>query len=117
MSKLRPEVSIEVLNQRGGEYLPGYLGIQMTELGQLSQIGRMSVMGRMSQMGNLVQLGRASTRFDARLDSPGNRPSMWGGAVLPTDLPAQLQSEEVKPLRVLFETMRLDSKATITPKA
>lgn len=86
---------------------------QMTELGQLSQIGRMSVMGRMSQMGNLVQLGRASTRFDARLDSPGNRPSMWGGAVLPTDLPAQLQSEEVKPLRVLFETMRLDSKATI----
>jgi len=38
MSKLRPGLSIDVLNEQGGEYLPGYLGIKMLELssGQLS---------------------------------------------------------------------------------
>lgn len=38
MSKLRPGISIDALNERGGEYLPGYLGIKMLELsvGQLS---------------------------------------------------------------------------------
>ena len=32
MSALRDDVTIEVLNRRGGEYLPGYLGIEMLEL-------------------------------------------------------------------------------------
>jgi len=38
MSKLRPGVSIDALNERGGEYLPGYLGIKMLALsaGQLT---------------------------------------------------------------------------------
>ena len=43
MSRLRPEVTIEVLNQRGGEYLPGYLGIEMLELGEHSLKSRMTV--------------------------------------------------------------------------
>ena len=32
MSALRQDISIEILNQRGKEYLPGYLGIEMLEL-------------------------------------------------------------------------------------
>jgi len=43
MSKLRPEITIEVLNQRGSEYLPGFLGVQMTELSQDSLCSRMPV--------------------------------------------------------------------------
>ena len=43
MSKLRPEVTIEILNERGGEYLPGYLGIEMLELSQGSMRSRMPV--------------------------------------------------------------------------
>ena len=43
MSKLRPDVSIELLNERGQEYLPGYLGIEMLELSQGSMRSRMPV--------------------------------------------------------------------------
>src|SRR5690348_3151454 len=43
MSKLRPDVTIEVLNERGQEYLPGYLGIEMLELSQGSMRSRMPV--------------------------------------------------------------------------
>lgn len=43
MSKLRPEITIEVLNQRGGEYLPGYLGIEMLELTENNLRSRMTV--------------------------------------------------------------------------
>jgi 1,4-dihydroxy-2-naphthoyl-CoA hydrolase len=32
MSGLRKDVSVELLNQRGNEYLPGFLGIEMLEL-------------------------------------------------------------------------------------
>ncbi len=32
MSKLRTDLSLEALNERGKEYLPGYLGIRITEL-------------------------------------------------------------------------------------
>jgi len=32
MSKLRSDVSLETLNERGKEYLPGYLGIQAIDL-------------------------------------------------------------------------------------
>ena len=32
MSHLRQDVSISSLNEQGGEYLPGYLGIEMLEL-------------------------------------------------------------------------------------
>ncbi|ADV02269.1 PaaI family thioesterase [Alicycliphilus denitrificans] len=32
MSKLRSDVSLETLNERGKEYLPGYLGIQVIDL-------------------------------------------------------------------------------------
>ena len=43
MSILRDDVTIEVLNQRGGEYLPGYLGIEMLELQENSLRSRMPV--------------------------------------------------------------------------
>ena len=43
MSTLRPEVSIESLNQRGGEYLPGFLGIEMLAIAQDSLTSRMPV--------------------------------------------------------------------------
>jgi uncharacterized protein (TIGR00369 family) len=32
MSGLREDVSVELLNERGSEYLPGFLGIEMLEL-------------------------------------------------------------------------------------
>lgn len=43
MSKLRPEITIEILNQRGSEYLPGFLGVEMIELSQDSLRSRMPV--------------------------------------------------------------------------
>ncbi|MBL8479326.1 MAG: PaaI family thioesterase [Sterolibacteriaceae bacterium] len=43
MGKLRDDVTIEVLNRRGGEYLPGYLGIEMLELLENSLRSRMPV--------------------------------------------------------------------------
>ena len=43
MSKLRSEISVEVLNERGGEYLPGYLGIEMCELAENTLSSRMPV--------------------------------------------------------------------------
>ena len=43
MSKLRPEITVEVLNERGGEYLPGYLGIEMCELAENTLSSRMPV--------------------------------------------------------------------------
>jgi len=32
MSVLRQDVSIQLFNERGSEYLPGYLGIEVLEL-------------------------------------------------------------------------------------
>jgi uncharacterized protein (TIGR00369 family) len=32
MSGLRSGITVEILNERGGEYLPGYLGIEIVEL-------------------------------------------------------------------------------------
>ena len=43
MSNLRQDVSISVLNERGGEYLPGYLGIEMLELASGTLRSRMPV--------------------------------------------------------------------------
>lgn len=43
MSHLRQEVSIRILNEQGGEYLPGYLGIEMIELGSGTMKSRMPV--------------------------------------------------------------------------
>jgi hypothetical protein len=43
MSHLRQEVSIRTLNEQGGEYLPGYLGIEMIELGSGTMKSRMPV--------------------------------------------------------------------------
>ena len=43
MNALRDDVTIEVLNRRGGEYLPGYLGIEMLELLENSLRSRMPV--------------------------------------------------------------------------
>ena len=43
MSKLRPEISIQILNERGGEYLPGFLGVEMIALAQDSLRSRMPV--------------------------------------------------------------------------
>jgi len=43
MSNLRQDVSISLLNERGSEYLPGYLGIEMLELGAGTLRSRMPV--------------------------------------------------------------------------
>ena len=43
MSILRPGISIEVLNERGSEYLPGYLGIEIIELAPNTLTSRMPV--------------------------------------------------------------------------
>jgi 1,4-dihydroxy-2-naphthoyl-CoA hydrolase len=43
MSELRNDVTIELLNQRGSEYLPGYLGIEMLELKAHSLSSRMAL--------------------------------------------------------------------------
>ncbi|MCM2327000.1 MAG: PaaI family thioesterase [Lysobacter sp.] len=43
MSKLRPEVTVESLNRMGEEYLPGYLGVEITALAQGTLASRMSV--------------------------------------------------------------------------
>ena len=43
MSALRQDISIEILNQRGKEYLPGYLGIEMLELKETSLSSHMPV--------------------------------------------------------------------------
>lgn len=41
MNGLREDVSVELLNQRGSEYLPGFLGIEMLELKANSLHSRM----------------------------------------------------------------------------
>jgi uncharacterized protein (TIGR00369 family) len=43
MSTLRPEVTIESLNRMGDEYLPGYLGVEITALAQGTLASRMAV--------------------------------------------------------------------------
>jgi uncharacterized protein (TIGR00369 family) len=43
MSTLRPEITLQVLNRRGDEYLPGYLGIETTALAQGTLSNRMTV--------------------------------------------------------------------------
>lgn len=43
MSIFRPEVSMAMLNERGGEYLPGYLGIEIIDLGPHTLTCRMAV--------------------------------------------------------------------------
>jgi uncharacterized protein (TIGR00369 family) len=43
MSILRAEVTVETLNRRGTEYLPGYLGIEITAVAQGTLSSRMTV--------------------------------------------------------------------------
>jgi len=43
MTTLRPGISIDVLNERGSEYLPGYLGIEILELALNTLSSRMPV--------------------------------------------------------------------------
>jgi len=43
MSLLHPEVTPEILNHRGDEYLPGYLGIEVVSIGQGTLHARMPV--------------------------------------------------------------------------
>lgn len=43
MGKLRSDVSIDDLNQRGVDYLPGYLGIEVTEIAPETVRSRMPV--------------------------------------------------------------------------
>lgn len=43
MSKLRPDINVDDLNQRGREYLPGYLGVEMLELAERTLTSRMPV--------------------------------------------------------------------------
>ena len=43
MNKLRPGVSLDDLNLRGSEYLPGYLGIEMLALSEGTMSSRMPV--------------------------------------------------------------------------
>lgn len=43
MNPLRPEISIDFLNERGSEYLPAYLSIEIIEVGKNSLSSRMPV--------------------------------------------------------------------------
>ena len=43
MSKLRPEITVDILNERGSEYLPGYLGIEIRSLAENTLSSRMPV--------------------------------------------------------------------------
>ncbi|HOB62438.1 MAG TPA: PaaI family thioesterase [Candidatus Competibacteraceae bacterium] len=43
MSQLRPHITVDLLNERGNEYLPGYLGIEIVELAPSSLKCRMAV--------------------------------------------------------------------------
>lgn len=43
MSTLRPDINVALLNQRGGEYLPGYLGIEILEVAEGTLRSRMPV--------------------------------------------------------------------------
>lgn len=43
MSALRPDISAALLNQRGQEYLPGYLGIDIVELAPQQLKSRMPI--------------------------------------------------------------------------
>jgi len=43
MSQLRPEITLELLKQRGSEYLPGYLGIEIQSIAQGVLTSRMPV--------------------------------------------------------------------------
>ena len=43
MSVLRADVTVESLNRMGGEYLPGYLGVEMTSVAQGALASRMAV--------------------------------------------------------------------------
>ncbi len=43
MSTLRPEVTVGTLNQRGKDYLPGYLGVEITALAPQTLSSRMTV--------------------------------------------------------------------------
>lgn len=40
---LRPDISVALLNERGKEYLPGYLGIEITELAASQLTSRMPI--------------------------------------------------------------------------
>ncbi len=43
MTKLRTDITVESLNRRGEEYLPGYLGIEMISLTENTLVSRMPV--------------------------------------------------------------------------
>lgn len=43
MGALRSDTSVDVLNERGKEYLPGYLGVEMTALAEGTLSARMAV--------------------------------------------------------------------------
>lgn len=43
MGALRSDVSVDILNERGKEYLPGYLGVEMTALAEGTLSARMAV--------------------------------------------------------------------------
>jgi 1,4-dihydroxy-2-naphthoyl-CoA hydrolase len=43
MSGLRSDITVEALNERGGEYLPGYLGIEIVELASNTLRCRMEI--------------------------------------------------------------------------
>lgn len=43
MTRLRPNISLALLNERGSEYLPGYLGIEILTLEQGTLSSRMPV--------------------------------------------------------------------------
>ncbi|MFO1424929.1 MAG: PaaI family thioesterase, partial [Candidatus Competibacteraceae bacterium] len=43
MSGPRPDITVELLNERGSEYLPGYLGIEIVELAPHTLRCRMAI--------------------------------------------------------------------------
>ncbi|MBL8259547.1 MAG: PaaI family thioesterase, partial [Candidatus Competibacteraceae bacterium] len=43
MSEPRPDITVDLLNERGNEYLPGYLGIEIIELAPQTLRCRMAI--------------------------------------------------------------------------
>ena len=62
MSKLRPEITLATLNTLGDEYLPGYLGIEITALVANSLSSRMPVRKMHIAPNDFLHAASATTR-------------------------------------------------------
>ncbi len=64
MSKLRPDVTIEILNQRSPGYLPGYMGLEMLELAENTLTSRMQIQSHHIAPNTFLHAGSVITLAD-----------------------------------------------------